>query len=108
MLAVNEPAVVLAAGPGGPGREHRRQASGVKNSTAARKLTAASSFCAWCARRGNVRANPVADLAPTGVIARDLILTQLATPSREPPDTMLNWGFHEPACAETLLPGGQY
>jgi hypothetical protein len=35
---------------------------GVKNSTAAHKLTAVSSFYAWCAR-SHVRANPVADLA---------------------------------------------
>ena len=35
----------------------------MKDSTAARKLTAVSSFYGWCARRGNVRANPVAGLA---------------------------------------------
>jgi integrase/recombinase XerD len=39
------------------------EASGVKDSTAARKLTAVSSFYGWCARRGDVRANPVAGLA---------------------------------------------
>jgi integrase/recombinase XerD len=38
------------------------EATGVKDSTAARKLTAVSSFYGWCARRGHVRANPVAGL----------------------------------------------
>ncbi len=38
------------------------EAAGVKDSTAARKLTAVSSFYGWCARRGHVRANPVAGL----------------------------------------------
>jgi integrase/recombinase XerD len=38
-------------------------AAGVKNTTAARKLTAVSSFYGWFARRGDVRANPVAGLA---------------------------------------------
>jgi site-specific recombinase XerD len=38
------------------------EAVGVKDSTAARKLTAVSSFYSWCLRRGHVRANPVADL----------------------------------------------
>jgi site-specific recombinase XerD len=38
------------------------EAAGVKDSTAARKLTAVSSFYSWCLRRGDVRANPVADL----------------------------------------------
>jgi site-specific recombinase XerD len=38
------------------------EAAGVKDSTAARKLTAVSSFYSWCARRGHVRANPVAGL----------------------------------------------
>ena len=40
----------------------RLEALGVKDSTAARKLTAVSSFYAWCARRGHVRTNPVAGL----------------------------------------------
>ena len=40
------------------------EAAGVKDSTAARKLTAVSSFYGWCVRRGGlVRANPVAGLA---------------------------------------------
>jgi integrase/recombinase XerD len=43
------------------------EAAGVKDSTAARKLTAVSSFYAWCARRGDVRANPVAGLARPAV-----------------------------------------
>jgi integrase/recombinase XerD len=43
------------------------EAAGVKDSTAARKLTAVSSFYGWCARRGDVRANPVADLARPAV-----------------------------------------
>jgi site-specific recombinase XerD len=43
------------------------EAAGVKDSTAARKLTAVSSFYGWCARRGHVRANPVADLARPAV-----------------------------------------
>ena len=38
------------------------EAAAVKDSTAARKLTAVSSFYGWCARRGHVRANPVAGL----------------------------------------------
>jgi len=38
------------------------EAAGVKDSTAARKLTAVSSFYGWCARRGDVRANPAAGL----------------------------------------------
>jgi integrase len=38
------------------------EAAGIKDSTAARKLTAVSSFYSWCARRGHVRANPVAGL----------------------------------------------
>ena len=38
-------------------------AAGTKDSTAARKLTAVSSFYAWCLRRGDVRANPVVGLA---------------------------------------------
>jgi len=38
------------------------EAMGTKNTTAARKLTAVSSFYAWCARRGYVPANPVATL----------------------------------------------
>ena len=38
------------------------EAAGVKNTTAARKLTAVSSFYSWCARRGHIRANPVAGL----------------------------------------------
>src|SRR5690348_18408809 len=38
------------------------EAAGVKDSTAARKLTAVSSFYSWCARRGHVVANPVAGL----------------------------------------------
>ena len=38
------------------------EAIDVKDSTAARKLTAVSSFYGWCARRGHVAANPVADL----------------------------------------------
>ena len=38
------------------------EAAGVKNTTAARKLTAVNSFYAWCVRRGHVRANPLADL----------------------------------------------
>jgi integrase/recombinase XerD len=42
-------------------------AAGVKDTTAARKLTAVSSFYAWCARRGEVRANPVAGLARPAV-----------------------------------------
>jgi hypothetical protein len=37
-----------------------QEAAGIKDSTAARKLTAVSSFYSWCARRGHVRANPVA------------------------------------------------
>jgi len=43
------------------------EAAGVKDSTAARKLTAVSSFYAWCLRRGGVRANPVAGLARPAV-----------------------------------------
>src|SRR5690348_7266144 len=43
------------------------EASGMKDSTAARKLTAVSSFYSWCARRGDVRANPVAGLPRPGV-----------------------------------------
>jgi integrase/recombinase XerD len=43
------------------------EAAGVKDSTAARKLTAVSSFYAWCLRRGDVRANPVAGLARPAV-----------------------------------------
>ena len=38
------------------------ETAGVKASTAARKLTAVSSFYGWCARRGYVDTNPVADL----------------------------------------------
>jgi site-specific recombinase XerD len=38
------------------------EGAGVKDSTAARKLTAVSSFYGWCARRGHIRANPVAGL----------------------------------------------
>jgi integrase/recombinase XerD len=38
------------------------EAAGVKDSTAARKLTAVSSFYSWCLRRGDVRVNPVAGL----------------------------------------------
>jgi integrase/recombinase XerD len=38
------------------------EAAGVKNTTAARKLTAVSSFYAWCLRRGHVRASPLAAL----------------------------------------------
>ncbi len=38
------------------------EAAGIEDSTAARKLTAVSSFYSWCARRGHVRANPVAGL----------------------------------------------
>ena len=38
------------------------EVAGVKDSTAARKLTAVSSFYGWCTRRGDVRANPVAGL----------------------------------------------
>src|SRR5689334_6115463 len=38
------------------------EAARVKDSTAARKLTAVSSFYGWCARRGHVRANPAAGL----------------------------------------------
>lgn len=38
------------------------EASGAPNSTAARKLTAVSSFYGWCARRGEIRANPMAKL----------------------------------------------
>jgi integrase len=38
------------------------EAAGIKNSTAARKLTAVSSFYGWCARCGHVRANPAAGL----------------------------------------------
>ena len=34
----------------------------MKDSTAARKLTAVSSFYSWCLRRGDVRANPMAHL----------------------------------------------
>jgi len=45
----------------------RLEAAGVKDSTAARKLTAISSFYGWCARRGDVRANPVAGLARPAV-----------------------------------------
>jgi integrase/recombinase XerD len=40
----------------------RLEAAGVKDSTAARKLTAVSSFYGWCARRSHVQANPVAGL----------------------------------------------
>ena len=36
------------------------EAAEIRDSTAARKLTAVSSFYGWCARRGHVRANPVA------------------------------------------------
>ena len=43
------------------------EAAGVKDSTAARKLTAVSSFYGWCVRRGHVRANPVACLARPAV-----------------------------------------
>jgi integrase/recombinase XerD len=39
------------------------EAARVKDSTAARKLTAVSSFYAWCLRRGDVRANPLAGLS---------------------------------------------
>ena len=39
----------------------------MKDSTAARKLTAVSSFYAWCLRRGDVRANPVVGLARSAV-----------------------------------------
>ena len=39
----------------------------MKDSTAARKLTAVSSFYGWCARRDDVRANPVARLARLAV-----------------------------------------
>ena len=38
------------------------EAAGTKDTTAARKLTAVSSFYSWCLRRGHVRANPVAGL----------------------------------------------
>src|SRR4051794_41487258 len=38
------------------------EAAGIKDSTAARKLTAVSSFYSWCARRGHIRANPVVGL----------------------------------------------
>jgi integrase/recombinase XerD len=43
------------------------EAAGAKNTTAARKLTAVSSFYGWCLRRGHVRANPVAGLARPAV-----------------------------------------
>jgi integrase/recombinase XerD len=43
------------------------EAAGVKDSTVARKLTAVSSFYGWCARRGDVRVNPVAGLARPAV-----------------------------------------
>jgi integrase/recombinase XerD len=43
------------------------EAAGVKDSTAARKLTAVSSFYSWCLRHGDVRANPVAVLARPAV-----------------------------------------
>jgi integrase/recombinase XerD len=38
------------------------ESAGTKNTTAARKLTAVSSFYTWCARRGRLPANPVAGL----------------------------------------------
>src|SRR5436190_6758775 len=38
------------------------EAAGIKDSTAARKLTAVSSFYSWCLRRGDVGDNPVASL----------------------------------------------
>jgi len=38
------------------------EVAGTRNTTAARKLTAVSSFYSWCARRGHVRSNPVAGL----------------------------------------------
>ena len=43
------------------------EAAGVGNSTAARKLTAVSSFYSWCLRRGDVRANPMAHLSRPAV-----------------------------------------
>ena len=47
----------------GPGAWRRRG----ENTTAARKLTAVSSFYAWCLGRGDVHANPLADLARSAV-----------------------------------------
>jgi hypothetical protein len=64
------------------------KAAGTKNSSAARKLTALSSFYGWCARRGHVRANPVAGLARPAVdydasatpgLTRDQAIALLAT-----------------------------
>jgi integrase/recombinase XerD len=50
------------------------EAAEVKDSTAARKLTAVSSFYAWCVRGGHVRANPVAGL-PRPVVDYDTSAT---------------------------------
>jgi len=50
------------------------EAAEIKDSTAARKLTAVSSFYGWCARRGHVRANPVAGL-PRPVVDYDTSAT---------------------------------
>ena len=74
------------------------EAAGVKDSTAARKLTAVSSFYGWCARRGVVRANPVAgldrpavdyDTSATPGLTRDQAVALLPpptpTPDRRPP-----------------------
>ena len=51
------------------------EAAGVKDSTAARKLTAVSSFYGWCARRGHVRANPVAGLDRPAAVDYDTSAT---------------------------------
>ena len=48
---------------GGVGQAHG--GDGGENTTAARKLTAVSSF--WCLGRGDVHANPLADLARSAV-----------------------------------------
>ena len=45
------------------------EAAGVKDSTAARKLTAVSSFYSWCLRHGDVRANPVPGLTRDQAVA---------------------------------------
>jgi integrase/recombinase XerD len=79
LLEADETAVAVWA--------RRMEATG-ENTTAARKLTAVSSFYAWCLGRGDVHANPLADLARSAVdydtsaipgLTRDQAAAPLAT-----------------------------
>jgi integrase len=69
------------------------EAAGTPNSTAARKLTAVSSFYAWALRRGHVAANPVAgldrpavdyDTSATPGLTRDQAVALLAAADADP------------------------